>query len=112
MAGMSKAQQVEAWNHEHPVGSKVVVTLDGNNEPFETTVKYAAEVRGTRMVAWVHGHAYAVDIGRITSYGGMEANAANQDELSKEDLNRADSKAARAGLEAWHLARGYSRLKE
>lgn len=68
MAGMTKEQQVEAWNVEHPVGSKVVVTRD-SGVMFETTVKHPATVLGGHSpVAWVHGIAGCYDIGRITSY--------------------------------------------
>lgn len=75
MAGMSKQQQVGAWNHEHPVGSKVVVTRD-NGETLETTVRFQAQLLGGHSpVAWVHGISGCYDIRRITSYGGLEANA-------------------------------------
>lgn len=86
MAGMSKAQQVESWNYEHPIGSKVVVTRD-NGETLETTVKHEAQLLGGHSpVAWVHGISGCYDIGRITSYGGLQANAEG---LSDEDLNGA-----------------------
>lgn len=63
MAGLSKAQQVEAWNHEHPVGSKVVVYRD-NGEVLETTVRFEAQLLGGHSpVAWVHGISGCYDIG-------------------------------------------------
>lgn len=78
MAGMSKAQQVEAWNHEHPVGSKVVVHRD-NGDALETTVTHEAVLLGGHSpVAWVDGISGCYDIGRITSYGGLAANAVSR----------------------------------
>lgn len=38
MAGMSLAQQVEAWNHEHPVDSKVVVVRDSGRKGIAVAV--------------------------------------------------------------------------
>lgn len=68
MAGMSKEQQVESWNIEHPVGSKVVVTRD-NEEMLETTVKYPAQLLGGHSpVAWVDGISGCYDLCRITSF--------------------------------------------
>lgn len=75
MVGMSKQQQVESWNHEHPVGSKVVIVRD-NGETLETTVTHEAQLLGGHSpVAWVAGISGCHDIGRITSYGGLAANA-------------------------------------
>lgn len=71
MAGMSKAQQVESWNIEHPVGSRVVVHRD-NGERIESTVRGEAVLLGGHSpVAWVDGISGCYDIGRITSYAGM-----------------------------------------
>ncbi len=62
-----KQQQVEAWNREHPVGSKVLVTRD-NGETLETTVKREAELLGGHSpVAWVDGISGCYAISRITA---------------------------------------------
>jgi hypothetical protein len=55
MSGMTKEQQVEAFNVEHPVGSPVTVRLD-NGSVLDTTVRFPAQVLGGHTpVVWLHG---------------------------------------------------------
>jgi len=62
-----KQQQVEAWNREHPIGSKVLVTRD-NGETWETTVRIEAQLLGGHSpVAWIDGFSGCYAISRLTA---------------------------------------------
>lgn len=67
---LSKEQQVEAWNIEHPVGSNVTVMRD-NGDALQTKVTHEAVLLGGHSpVAWVDGISGCYSIDRITSYAG------------------------------------------
>lgn len=56
---------LESWNHEHPIGSRVVVTHD-NGETVETTVRGRAVLLGGHLpVVWVDGISGGINISRI-----------------------------------------------
>ena len=68
MAGMSKEQQVEAFNIEHPVGSPVTVRMDGGGV-LDTTVKYPAQLlSGRTPVVWLNGVSGCYVLTRVFGY--------------------------------------------
>lgn len=68
MAGISKEQQVEAFNIEHPVGSPVTVLLD-SGEFRDTTVRAPAQVlSGHTPVVWLDGITGCYALHRVTGY--------------------------------------------
>lgn len=68
MAGMSKEQQVEAFNIEHPVGSPVTVRMDGGGI-LDTTVKAPAQVLGGHTpVVWLDGISGCYALSRVFGY--------------------------------------------
>lgn len=81
MAGMSKEQQVEAFNIEHPVGSPVTVRMDSGGF-LDTTVKHPAQVLGGHTpVAWFHGIVGCYALSSVVGYcHGAKAVAESQND--------------------------------
>jgi hypothetical protein len=78
MVGMSKEQQVEAFNIEHPVGSPVTVRLDGGGV-LDTTVRYPAQLLGGHTpVVWLKGVSGCYALTHVFGYcHGKRATNAN-----------------------------------
>lgn len=68
MAEMTKEQQVESFNIEHPVGSPVTVRMDGGGF-LDTTVKHPAQVLGGHTpVVWLEGVSGCYMLSRVVGY--------------------------------------------
>lgn len=72
MAGMTKEQQVEAFNIEHPVGSPVTVHMDRGGI-LDTTVRYPAQVlSGHTPVVWLNGISGCYALSSVCGYHHVE----------------------------------------
>ncbi len=62
--------QCDAFNAACPFGTKVLVRIDSQDEPFETVTRSDAVVlAGTTPVVWVKGMRGCRELSRITQIG-------------------------------------------
>jgi len=62
------AIDIDAWNRDHPVGSKVLVRLDDGREVLRL-VKVRAQPTSDGGVAWIEGLSGTVPLSQIRSLG-------------------------------------------